>query len=135
MLAKLVQWGVAAGLLLCLLGCPDDSNKQQGQGGQSNTQSQAGASVLDEELKRQGQIYKEILKRNSENAQKHIEADRKLLKQMEKNHQQAKQRELQYLQEKHGLILQEEQGKSSGGQQQGKSSGGQQQGKSSGDSE
>jgi hypothetical protein len=123
MLQKLSRTSVAIGLLLVLLGCPDNEQSgdkaQQGgeQGGKAKAQSAEGPSELDKELKRQGDIYKELLKHNAKNAQQQIEEDRKLLRKMEKNQQEINKNRLQTLQEKQGLIGTEETKEDKQGQQ------------------
>lgn len=104
--------GLAAALLLAgLLGC---GGKQQQQGGGSQTeggqggggakaQSAGNPSALDQELKRQGEIYKEYLMHNAQKAQQDREADKKLLEGMRKQQQEALKNQIRELQRRQGL--------------------------------
>jgi hypothetical protein len=117
-----------AGLLGCSAASPKGAGSSgqsagnaggAGQGGSAQAQSEGGAKVIDQELKRHAQMYKEYLQHNADNAKKHQEADRKLLEKMRKQDQKARQDEIKRLQAKQGLLDEEgdtsQQAKSSSG--------------------
>ncbi|KIL37801.1 hypothetical protein SD70_30660 [Gordoniibacillus kamchatkensis] len=122
----LLRAAAAALLVTGMLGCSaikgGGGKAQANGGGESKTQSESSMSPLDQELKRQSEIYKELLKHNAQRAQKDREADRKLLEGLRKQEQQARTNQIKELQRKQGLIDEEsdssEGGSSRGGKKQ-----------------